>query len=52
MGYSVLDNLTDLQRKEKNYLFSLCFKGGVLIIEDSTDNRYVHNRTERFPLVT
>ena len=41
---SVLNNPIDLQ----NDLFSLCFKDGMLKIGDSTKNRYVDNRTERF----
>ena len=34
--------------EEENDLFSLCIKDGTLKIGDSTKNRYVHNRTERF----
>ena len=33
--------------EEKNDLFLRCIQDGVLIIEDSTKNRYVHGRTER-----
>ena len=53
MGESVLHNLIDLQMfilrlyiEQENYLRSIRIKGGMLIIEDSTMNRYVHNRTE------
>ena len=34
--------------EEENDLFSLCIKDGTLKIGDSTKNRHVHNRTERF----
>ena len=37
-----------LYMEEENDLFSLCIKDGTLKIGDSTKNRYVHNRTERF----
>ena len=55
-GESVLNNLIDLQIfskkrldiEEENDLFSLCIKDGTLKIGDSTKNRHVHNRTERF----
>ena len=36
--------------EEENDLFSLCIKDGTLKIGDSTKNRCVHNRTERFHL--
>ena len=54
-GESVLHNPIDLQMFSKqvihgrgNNLFSLCMKDGTLKTGDSTENRYVHNRTERF----
>ena len=54
-GESVLNNLIDLKMfskqvniEEENDLFLLCIKDGTLKIGDSTKNRYVHNRTERF----
>ena len=34
--------------EHKNYLFSLCIEGGMLIIADSTENNYVYNCTEGF----
>ena len=34
--------------EEENDLFSRFFKGGILIIEDSIQNRHVYNRTEGF----
>ena len=59
MGESVLNNLIYQQMlilrrhtKQENYLFWLCIEGGMLIIADSTENRYVHNRTEGFPCRT
>ena len=52
---SVLNNLIDLQMFSKQVvhrrgidLFSLCIKDRTLKIRDSTENRHVHNRTERF----
>ena len=54
-GELVLNNLIDLQMFSKQVvhrrgidLFSLCIKDGTLKIGDSTENRHVHNRTERF----
>ena len=54
-GESVLHNPIDLQMFSKQVihgreddLLSLCIKDGTLKIGDSTKNRYVHNRTERF----
>ena len=54
-GESVLNNLIDQQifskqvvHRRGNDLFSICIKVGKLKIGDSTKNRHVHNRTERF----
>ena len=59
MSESVLNNLIDLQMfilrlhiEQKNYLFSLCNEGEMLIIADSTKNKHVYNRTEGFPYWT
>ena len=59
MGELVLNNLIDLQMfilkwhiEQVNYLFSLCIEGGMLIIADSTENKYLCNCTEGFPYWT
>ena len=55
MGESVLNNLIDLQMfilrwhiEQENRLFWLCIEGGILIIADSTKNKYLYNCTEEF----
>ena len=57
-GESILSNLMisryskSCKTEEKNDLFSQCMEGGMLIIEDGTNNRFIHNPTEEFRFMT